>query len=260
MSKIAILLFSSLFIINISVFDIPNIYSSYINPNIFNLSNPNDIRCYYEINIWYYIPSEINKIYFLIHSEEESTDVNFYLGKIKNNELLDMKLIEKNSENMYEILKEKDKLYVTFIKEQNENKKITIEYFYSENTNSDINSKILEISYYKNYPIELTSNPSPQTCLSLYDYENEPDKIYLISNNYFFIYYINSNSSSINYNTNNLQYYDQYDLNDNNKNEYKVYKNGNYYYLISKMIFIKIEKKDNFLFLEDISSANEKFI
>ena len=43
--------------------------------------------------------------------------------------------------------------------------------------------KTLRLSFYKNYPIELMSDPAPQSCLSFYDYENDPDKIYLISNN-----------------------------------------------------------------------------
>ena len=253
-----IFLFLSLSILNISAFDIPNIFSSYINPKICNLSDKISINCFYEINIWYYVPSDISKIYFTIPSEEEYTDINFYFGNLEDNQLSNIELIEKNSGKIYEIEREHEKLYVNFIEEQNKYKKIKIKHFYSDNENTYIEPKILQLSYYKNYPIELVSNPLPQSCLSFYDYEKDPNRIYLISNNNYFIYNIDTNSSSINYNIYNLQYFDQYDM--NNKNEYQIYKSGEYYYLISKMIFIKIEKNGNLLNLEDISSTNQKFI
>ena len=253
-----IILFFSQYIINIATFDIPNIYSSYINPNICNSLNINSTNCFYEINIWYYVPSGINKIYFSIPSEEESKDLVLYLGNLINNQLSNGKLIEQNSEKIYEIEREKEKIYVSFIKEQNENKNIIIKHFYSYNNNTYIESKILQLTYYRNYPIELISNLPPQSCLSFYDYDNGQNTLYLISNNNFFIFNINSNSSSINYNTKDIKYLDDLDI--NNKNEYQIYKNNNYYYIISKMIFIKIDKKDNLLNFQDISSTNQKFI
>ena len=257
MNRLLILFFSIIFILNISALDIVNLYSSYINPNICNEAFPNDISCFYEINIWYYIPSNINKIYFFSPTIESPNGINFYYGKIINKDLSDIKLIEKNTNGIYEIVKNSDKLYVIFTQEKSENKKISIQYFYSDNTNSERTPKILQLSYYKNYPIELVSDPEPQSCLSFYDYKNDPNRIYLISNNNYFIYYINSNSSSINYNTNNLQYYDQFHM--SNNFEYHIYKNDNYYYIISKKIFIKIEKNNDFLILTDISTNNEKF-
>ena len=256
MSRLSFLFFCILFFIDIKTFDIPNFASTYINPNIFNSSNPSDRNCYYEINIWYYVPLDINKVYFSIQPDENYSNINLYYGN--PNELLGMKLIENNIDNIYEISREKDNIYVTFIKEQNENKKILIKHFYSDNNNdfNNIESKILQLSYYIKFPVELINSPTSQACLSFYDYEKDPDKIYLISNNNYYIFYINSNSSSINYNTKNLQYFDLFS---NINSDYHIYKNGNYYYLISKMIFIKIEKKENLLILEDISSNNEKF-
>ena len=256
MNNLLFLFFSTLFIINISALDIVNLYSSYINPKICNKSFPNDISCYYEINIWHYVPDNINKIYFFSPSYENSIGINFYYGKIINNELSDIKLIDKNRENIYEI-KKQNKLYVVFIEQKTGYIKLSIQYFYSDSNNSEKKPKKLQLSYYNNYPIELVSEPSPQSCLSFYDYDNDPNKIYLISNNNYFIYYINSNSSSINYNTNNLQYFDQYHM--NNNYDYRIYKNGNYYYIISNKIFIKIERNDDLLILTDISSNNEKF-
>ena len=256
MKRFIFLIFSLIIIKNISSFDTENIYSSFINPSICMSAPPNDINCFYEINIWYYVPSNINKIYFLIPLEQDLSEVNLYIGD--RNKLSNMKLIEKSSEFKYEISREKDNLYVVFIKEQDEDNQILINHYYSDNINSNMDIKTLRLSFYKNYPIELMSDPAPQSCLSFYDYENDPDKIYLISNNNYFIYYISSNSSSINYNTEKLQYLDR--VNINNYYEYKIYKNGNYYYLISKIIFIKIEKKEKLLVLTDISTNNEKFV
>ena len=257
MNRITFLFFFTFFIENISTFEIKNLYSSYMNPNICNSSPPNNINCYYEINVWHYVPSEINKIYFTIPSNDASTDIKLYIGKIENNELSNIKIIEKNSQNKYEVLRDEENIYVTFTKKQNGNKKIILKHFYSDNINSDINEKNLQLSYYINYPIEITSSPFPQSFLSFYDYENDPDKIYIISNYNYYIYYINSNSSSINYNTNNMNFLDDYEI--SNYYAHKLYKNGDFYYLISKMIFIKIEKKANSLNLIDISSNNEKF-
>ena len=253
-----IILFFSQYIINIATFDMPNIYSSYINPNICNLLDTNSTNCFYEINIWYYVPSGINKIYFSIPSEEESKDLVLYLGKLINDQLSDWKIIELNSEKIYEIEREKENIYVSFIKEQNENKNIIIKHFYSDNNNNTYTEpKILKLTYYKNYPIELISNLSPKSCLSFYDYDNDQNTLYLISNYNYFIFNINSNSSSINYNTKNINYLDDLDI--NNKNEYQIYKSNNYYYIISKMIFIKIDKNNHLLNLIDISSTNQKF-
>ena len=151
MSRLSFLFFSILFFIDITTFDIPNIASSYINPNICDSSNPMDMNCYYVINIWYYVPSDINKIYFFIPSDENYTDINLYYGNPINSELFDMKLIGQNSDNVYQISREKDNIYVNFIKEQNENKKILIKHFYSEN--NDFNN--IESKHYNYHIIKI---------------------------------------------------------------------------------------------------------
>ena len=256
MNRLIFLFFSTYIIINISSFEICNIYSSYINPKICNSLVPNDIKCYYEINIWYYVPDNINKIYFCIYPEVISLGIKFYLGYLNNNDFSKIKRIETNRNKIYEISKEKDKLYVIFSEEYIENKKINIYYYDSDNQITSINPKILQLSYYKNYPIEFEGEPDSEAMVSFYDYDKDPNKIYLISNNKYFIYYINTNSSSINYNIF-LNFFDIYDS--LKKNEYKLYRNINNYYLISKRIFIKIERSEDFLLFTDISSANENF-
>jgi hypothetical protein len=129
MNKLILFIFSIIIIKHITSFEIENIYNSFINPNICNSPLPSDINCYYEINIWYYVPSNINKIYFFIPLEQELSEVNFYKGNI--NELPNIILIEKSSELIYELLRGKDKLFIIFTKKQNGNKNILINHYYS---------------------------------------------------------------------------------------------------------------------------------
>ena len=257
MNKLIFLFFSLYLILNIFSFDIGNISSSYVNSKICNSNSlfPNDINCFFEINIWYYVPDDINKIYFAIYPDDTPSGVDFYYGNLNINDLSKINKIEKNIQNIYELSKGIDKLYVIFSEDYIENKKLQIIYYYNDNRTIDKNPRLLQLYYYKNYPIELIGEPDSEAMVSFYDYEKDPNKIYLISNNKYYIYYINKNSSSINYNTYELNFFDIF--NPHKKYEYKIYKNRDYYYIISKMIFIKIEKNEDSLILTDINSENK---